>query len=43
LSLANVYSYWNHTNVMNRPALDRYIHTLYHTVYRPRTRSMIEG
>lgn len=42
LSLANVYSYWNHTDVMNRPALDRYIHTLYHTVYRPRTQSMIE-
>lgn len=40
LSLANVYSYWNHTDVMNRPALDRYIHTLYHTVYRPRTQSM---
>ncbi len=40
LSLANVYSYWNHTNVMNRPALDRYIHTLYHTIYRPRTQSM---
>ncbi len=41
LSLANVYSYWNYTNVMNRPALDRYIHTLYHTVYRPRTQSML--
>lgn len=40
LNLANVYSYWNHTNVMNRPALDRYIHTLYHTVYRPRTQAM---
>ncbi|WP_425397193.1 sucrose synthase [Aeoliella sp.] len=42
LSLANVYSYWNHTDVMNRPALDRYIHTLYHTVYRPRTQSMVQ-
>ncbi|MCO6046417.1 sucrose synthase [Aeoliella sp. ICT_H6.2] len=42
LSLANVYSYWNHTDVMNRPALDRYIHTLYHTVYRPRTQSMTQ-
>ena len=42
LRLANVHSYWNHTDVMNRPALDRYIHTLYHTVYKPRTQLMIE-
>jgi sucrose synthase len=40
LRLANVYTYWNHLDVMNRQALDRYIHTLYHTVYRPRTQSM---
>ncbi|QDU54519.1 sucrose synthase [Aeoliella mucimassa] len=39
--LANVYSYWNHLDVMNRQALDRYIHTLYHTVYRPRTQSLL--
>lgn len=42
LRLANVYSYWNYIDVMNRPALDRYIHTLYHTVYRPRTEAMLE-
>ncbi|TWT90131.1 Mannosylfructose-phosphate synthase [Pseudobythopirellula maris] len=36
LRISNVYTYWNHTDVMNRPALDRYLHTLYHTVYRPR-------
>jgi glycosyltransferase involved in cell wall biosynthesis len=42
LRLANVYSYWNHIDVMNRPALDRYIHTIYHTVYRPRTQAMLE-
>jgi sucrose synthase len=38
--LANVYSYWNYLDVMNRDALDRYIHTLFHTVYRPRTEGM---
>ncbi len=43
LRLANVYTYWNHIDVMNRTALDRYIHTLYHTVYRPRTQSMLQG
>ncbi|MHB8899051.1 MAG: sucrose synthase [Thermoguttaceae bacterium] len=36
LQLSNVYSYWNYLDVMNRPALDQYIETLYHTVYRPR-------
>ena len=41
LSMANVYTYWNHVDVMNRSALDRYLHTLYHTVYRPRTQSML--
>jgi len=41
LRLANVYSYWNYLDVMNRQALDRYIHTLYHTVYRPRAKAMI--
>ena len=42
LQLANVYSYWDYLDVMNRPALDQYIHTLYHTVYRPRTHAMLE-
>lgn len=42
LRLANVHAYWNHVDVMNRQALDRYIHTLYHTVYRPRARSLVE-
>jgi sucrose synthase len=42
LRLANVYEYWNHLDVMNRHALDQYIHTLYHTVYRPRL-STIHG
>ena len=42
LQLANVYSYWDYLDVMNRPALDQYIHTLYHTVYRPRTEAMLE-
>ncbi len=36
LQLSNVYSYWNYLDVMNRPALDQYIETLYHAVYRPR-------
>ena len=40
LSMANVYTYWNYIDVMNRQALDRYIHTLYHTVYRPRAQAM---
>jgi sucrose synthase len=43
IDLANVYRYWNHTDVMNRPALERYLHTLYHTVYRTRTRTILEG
>ncbi len=42
LRMANVYDYWNHIDVMNRQALDQYIHTLYHTVFRPRTRSMLQ-
>jgi sucrose synthase len=41
LRLANVYDYWNHVDVMNRQALDRYIHTLYHAVFRPRTQAML--
>jgi sucrose synthase len=36
LRLANTYSFWAYLDVMNRQALDQYIHTLYHTVYRPR-------
>ncbi len=43
LRMANVYTYWNHIDVMNRQALDRYIHTLYHTLYRPRTQRMLQG
>ncbi len=41
LQLANVYSYWDYLDVMNRPALDQYIHTLYHTVYRPRAQAIL--
>lgn len=43
LGLANVYGYWNYLDVMNRSALDQYIHTLYHTVYRPRAQAMLNG
>ncbi|MDA1235079.1 MAG: sucrose synthase [Acidobacteria bacterium] len=43
LRIANVHAYWNHVDVMNRQALDRYIHTLYHTVYRPRARALVEA
>jgi sucrose synthase len=43
LRLANVYAYWNYIDVMNRQALDRYIHTLYHTVFRPRTQAVLHG
>ncbi|QDU35791.1 Mannosylfructose-phosphate synthase [Maioricimonas rarisocia] len=42
LELTNVYTYWNYIDVMNRQALDRYVHTLYHILYRPRTRAMLE-
>jgi sucrose synthase len=42
LKLANVYDYWNHVDSMNRQALDRYIHTLYHTVFRPRAQAMFD-
>ena len=42
LEMSNVYAYWNHLDVMNRQALDRYIHTLYHTVYRPRAQAMLQ-
>jgi sucrose synthase len=41
LRLANIYSYWNFLDVMNRQALDRYIHTLYHTIYRPRAQQLL--
>lgn len=40
LRLANIYAYWNYLNVMNRQALDRHIHTLYHTIFRPRAEQM---
>lgn len=40
LRLSNIYSYWNYLDVMNRQALDRYIHTLYHTVFRPRAMAL---
>ncbi|MCA9431892.1 MAG: glycosyltransferase, partial [Candidatus Omnitrophica bacterium] len=43
LSLTNLYSYWEYLNVMNRSSLDRYIHTLFHTVYRPRAEEMMRG
>lgn len=43
LGLANVYSYWNYLNVMNREALDRYIHTLYHALFRPRVEAMVRS
>jgi sucrose synthase len=43
LRLANVYTYWNYLDVMNRQALDRYIHTLYHTIYRPRIMAARQG
>jgi sucrose synthase len=43
LRIANVHAYWNHVDVMNRQALDRYIHTLYHTVYRPRAQALVEA
>jgi sucrose synthase len=42
LRMANVHAYCNHVEVMNREALDRYIHTLYHTVYRPRAQAMLQ-
>lgn len=41
LRMANVHAYCNHVEVMNRQALDQYIHTLYHTVYRPRAQAML--
>jgi len=43
LRLANVYTYWNYLDVMNRQALDQYLHTLYYTVYRPRALALLEG
>lgn len=41
LGLANVYSYWNFLDVMNRNALDQYIHTLYFTVFRERANALL--
>jgi sucrose synthase len=41
LRLSNIYSYWNYLDVMNRQALDQYIHTLYFTVYRERAQRML--
>jgi sucrose synthase len=41
LRLANIYAYWNYLDVMNRQALDQYIHTLYHTIFRPRSQQML--
>jgi sucrose synthase len=41
LRLTNTYTYWNYLDVMNRQALDEYIHTLYHAVYRPRAQALL--
>jgi sucrose synthase len=41
LRLSNIYSYWNYLDVMNRQALDQYIHTLYFTVYRERAQQLL--
>lgn len=41
LRLANTYAYWNYLGLMNRDALDQYVHTLYHTVYRPRAQAIL--
>jgi sucrose synthase len=43
LRIAAVHAYWNLVDVMNRQTLDRYIHTLYHTVYRPRAQALVEA
>lgn len=43
LSLANIYSYWDSLDVINRQALQQYIHTLYHTIYQQRARAMRQG
>lgn len=43
LRIATVHAYWNLVDVMNRQTLDRYIHTLYHTVYRPRAQALVEA
>lgn len=40
LSLANVYSYWDYLDLINRQALKQYIHTLYHTIHQPRAKAM---
>ncbi|MBI1321410.1 MAG: sucrose synthase [Candidatus Hydrogenedens sp.] len=40
LRMANVYAFWNVLDVMNRGALDQYISTLYHAVYRPRAAAL---
>lgn len=42
LRLANTYSFWDHFDALNRKALDQYIHTLYHTVYRPRAMAILD-
>ena len=41
LRLANIYAYWNYLDVMNRQALDQYIHTLYYTIFQPRSQQML--
>lgn len=42
LQLANIYRYWDYLDVMNRQALDTYIHTLYHTIFRGRAVAMTQ-
>ncbi len=42
LSLARIYGFWNFTSKENREDILRYIETLFHLIYKPRAKQILE-
>jgi sucrose synthase len=42
LSLARIYGFWNYTSQENREDILRYIEMLFHLIYKPRAKQILE-
>jgi sucrose synthase len=42
LLLSKIYSFWNYVYPENREARDRYLETLFHLIYRPRSETILQ-
>jgi sucrose synthase len=42
LSLARIYGFWNHTSKENREELLRYVEVIFHLLFKPRARQLLE-